>query len=628
MNSQDRARYLLIINELKKRYNDCEIEGQLIFNFITLNKLNIELVRSNSLIYTSLKAISNSDIGQSSINQIDIKSIEVLEYTFECLLSTESKEKHGIVFTPEYIVNNIVDYALEDINRYDYNEKYFKIIDPACGCGAFLRGALIKLKLKYPDKTLSDLIQNCIYGIDIKADNIRRAKIVLLLHCMLNNEYPDKVNFNLVETNTLKTNLGELFECPGGFDFIIGNPPYVNPHDLSDEDSEFIKSHFTTTKVGTTNIYYAFIEHCMKYLSQLGNLVFIIPNNFLTIKAGTDLRDLIQRKRYLDFIIDFKDNMIFRPVRTYNCIIRLNKKDKNKFRYTIMEKTNDIIRELDNLKFSNMSLDLLDANGWRLMDENVFGNIKRIENAGFSIKPLIKTGIATLKDGVYLLDGYDEKEKKYFKIVDGEKIYIESGITKPIYKISEVKRDRPIEEVERRIIFPYLIDEKNNIRIIDEQDLIDKYPNAYNYLYSMKCVLDGRDKGKPNPVCWYAYGRTQGLKNYGAKLIFPTFIDHPKFIFLEDPTTLFCNGYAICHNGYIELKVLQKILNSIIMKYYVSKTSYAIEGGYYCYQKKYIEKFSIPMFNEKELLFLKNEENQDKIDEFLIYKYRVNIKKP
>lgn len=627
MNSQDRARYLLIINDLKERYTDQEIEAQLISDFIELNGLNRELALQNDLIYKALH-ISKSDINESFINRVDIKSMEVLEYAFECLLSAESKEKHGIVFTPEYIVNNIVNYALEDIDEHSYNDISPKIIDPACGCGAFLRGALIKLKSRYPERTLVNLIQDSIYGIDIKFDNIRRAKIILLLHCMLNGEYPCEINFNLIEANTLKTNLKDVFNCRKGFDFIIGNPPYVNPHDLSNEDSEFIKNHFITTQIGTTNIYYAFIEHCMEYLCESGNLVFIIPNNFLTIKAGTDLRDFIQSRKYLDFIIDFKDNMIFRPVRTYNCIIRLNKKNKIKFKYAIMEKTDDIRAQLSNLQFHDMSLDSLDVCGWKLMDDCVFENIKRIENAGVSIKPLIRTGIATLRDGVYLLDGYDEKEMKYFKAIEGKVFYIEPEITKPIYKISDIKRDRPIEEVERRIIFPYLIDEKNNVQIIDEQEFIRKFPNAYNYLYSMKHILDERDKGKPNPVAWYAYGRTQGLKNYGSKLIFPTFIDHPKFMFLEDRTTLFCNGYAICDNGYIELDVVQKILNSVIMKYYVSKTSYAIDGGYYCYQKKYIEKFSLPLFSEQELNFLRFENNQDKIDDFLIRKYNVSIEKP
>lgn len=57
------------------------------------------------------------------------------------------------------------------------------------------------------------------------------------------------------------------------------------------------------------------------------------------------------------------------------------------------------------------------------------------------------------------------------------------------------------------------------------------------------------------------------------------------------------------------------------MDYYVSKTSYAIEGNYKCYQKKYIQRFSVPQFTDDELTYLKNEPNMSSINQFLIEKY-------
>ena len=126
------------------------------------------------------------------------------------------------------------------------------------------------------------------------------------------------------------------------------------------------------------------------------------------------------------------------------------------------------------------------------------------------------------------------------------------------------------------------------------------YPNTYAYLRAMKSELDSRDKGKPNAVAWYAYGRTQGLSKFGRKLLFPEFADTPKFLNVDDDDALFCNGYGVFENDYLDLDELLPILNSKIMKYYVSNTSYSIEGGYYCYQKKYIERFSLPWFTEEE----------------------------
>ena len=140
----------------------------------------------------------------------------------------------------------------------------------------------------------------------------------------------------------------------------------------------------------------------------------------------------------------------------------------------------------------------------------------------------------------------------------------------------------------------------------------------------MKNELDSRDKGKANPVAWYAYGRTQGLNKYGKKLLFPTFTNVPQFMMVEDESALFCNGYGIFENDYLDLEELISVLNSKVMEYYVANTSYAIEGGYYCYQKKYIEKFSIPYFDEGERKLLRNGNKQD-IDEMLLEKYGLVI---
>ena len=65
-------------------------------------------------------------------------------------------------------------------------------------------------------------------------------------------------------------------------------------------------------------------------------------------------------------------------------------------------------------------------------------------------------------------------------------------------------------------------------------------------------------------------------------------------------------------------------MNSKIMKYYVSNTSYSIEGGYYCYQKKYIERFSLPYFSEAERTILRNGD-EEQIDSLLFEKYGIAI---
>ena len=74
--------------------------------------------------------------------------------------------------------------------------------------------------------------------------------------------------------------------------------------------------------------------------------------------------------------------------------------------------------------------------------------------------------------------------------------------------------------------------------------------------------------------------------------------------------------------------VVQKILNSIVMDYYVSNTSVSIQGGFPCYQKNFIEKFTIPNFTKEEIQILNSLDDKKKIDEFLINKYQVKISLP
>ena len=168
------------------------------------------------------------------------------------------------------------------------------------------------------------------------------------------------------------------------------------------------------------------------------------------------------------------------------------------------------------------------------------------------------------------------------------------------------------------------MNEQNSISIIKEEKFIENYPNTYKYLLKQKSNLAKRDKGKVNNVSWYAYGRSQGLSNYGKKIMYPTFSDKPKFKIIEDKGALFCNGYAIIENSFIDLDLLVKILNSKVMEYYISKTSYPIEGNCYCYQKKYIERFSIPFFTPQEINNIRKM-SKEELDVFLIEKYDIKL---
>lgn len=567
-------------------------------------------------IYTNSALSSSGSKIKEVLRQFPIDlDIEIVTYVFEALLEKESVVENGIVFTPEYIASFIVKNVLDDI--VEWNGK-LSIIDPGCGCGIFLVTAIGYLKRKFHVR-VKDIVLNNIYGVDLEPDNVRRCKKIIKMLVSLDGDEILESEIRIINADSLELDWNEIFHVEG-FDFIIGNPPYVNTHDMNDGTIKFLKDNFKTTQAGVFNIFYAFIEHGMKYLKPFGKLSFIVPNNFLTIKSASDLRHYVQYHKMLKQIIDFTDNMVFKPIRTYNCIIVLDKEENKTFQYSVLKKSDSLEKLLNRVEYNTMPLERLDRSGWNLVDKRTHGNLVKIESQFKAIKDFIRTGIATLRDNIYMVN---ESENGFYKMVDGRRYEIESGLVKTIYKIPELKKSDRLEDVCRYIIFPY-IECEQGFRIIPEDIFREHYPKTYFYLRMMKDELDSRDKGKVNPVAWYAYGRTQGLSRYGKKLLFPTFTNKPKFMLVEDEDALFCNGYGIFENDCLDLEALMSVLNSKVMEYYVANTSYAIEGGYYCYQKKYIERFSIPDFNEDEKKLLRTGNKLD-IDEMLFEKYGVII---
>lgn len=610
----------IILKHIPSKYSNLQIEASLILAFLRQKQLD---GINHSQLLTDILCYAEPEICEI-ITRVsnDNLSLKLLENVFEALVEDCEKRENGVVFTPCYIVEYILENTLDEQLADDSI-----IIDPACGSGAFLVLAAEKLSQKL-NKSISEIISHNIFGIDLSEDNVRRTKELLTLLVLSNGETADLLRFNIKAANSLKENWFELFGKKT-FHFIIGNPPYVNTHDMSKDTISLLKKNYRTTQKGTFNIFYAFIEQSMKFLSSNGTLGFIIPNNYLTITAAEDLRKYLVENKYLSKIIDFGENMIFAPVRTYNSLLFLKACGSENLTYATIKKSCDVKSALNNANFLCMAIDDLDSSGWKLLDENERANIKKIEQSGSPIKPYIRVGIATLRDNVYLVDGFDQEEGMYYKLFEGIRYLIEPGITRSIYKVSNIKAESSLADAKQAIIFPYteieqysLVDAPNkNYQIIPEHIMSQCYPQCYQYLCRCRTILDERDKGKGNAVAWYAYGRSQGLGNNGRKLLFPTFSLHPKFMLEDSRQTLFCNGYAILESPQFDLEILQKILNSVVMDYYVSKTSYAIEGNYKCYQKKYIQRFSVPQFTDDELTYLKNEPDMSSINQFLVEKY-------
>ena len=607
-----------VINELLNSHEINLIEKHLIYSFLQNN----DLESSKSPIISELLADFKTEPKiYLLVSTLDIKDLKLLENYLELLIPKNDRKVNGAFFTPTYIVDFIIKETSPKNND--------KCLDPSCGCGAFLIG-LVEYYQKTLKKSVKETIKENIYGSDILNYNVKRSKIILSLFGLQNKEIIEESDFNIYNQDSLKANWKNKFEI------IVGNPPYVKFQDLSDDTRLYLIENWKSIENGTFNLYFAFFELGHKLLTKDGKLGYITPNNYFTSLSALSLRQYFLQKKCVTRIVDFRHKKVF-DAQTYTAITFANKKANNSILFDKIKDEQSCSDFLISANGSPNYLENLDVSKWRLLKSNEQENIKIIEGIGTPIKQLfnIAVGIATLKDEVFLIDSANEKNGYLKKTTENGTFLIEKEITRPVYKISKFKSQQDIENNTLRIITPYHTNSKNAVPIL-EDEFKTKYPKCYEFLLSEKEKLASRGKGKKVFSPFYVWGRTQGITRFGKKILNPTFSKHPRFLFVPEEDAYYTNGYGIYFNKKSKnifskeenLLLVRKILNSIIMDYYVSNTSVSIQGGFPCYQKNFIEKFTIPNFTKEEINILKSLTDKIEIDEFLIDKYQLNIPVP
>ena len=615
-----------IINQLIQTHDLTSLERHLVYSYLTNNKLNFVKSPILTNYFKDFEQNSKLYFDTSSLN---ISSIKELENYLELIIPISDRKFNGAFFTPDYII----DFIINEIQPKENDTN----LDPSCGCGAFLVGLTDYYKRTF-DKSIRNIVKENIFGSDILEYNIHRTKLILTIYALQFGEYLKETDFNLYHQDSLRADWKQ------NFDNIVGNPPYVKFQDLSDENRNYLAKHWTTVEGGTFNLYFAFFELGYKLLKPTGKLGYITPNNYFTSLAGEALRRYFQYQKCVTRIIDFSHKKVF-DAQTYTAITFLNKQQNEAITYDRIKEDYSPELFLANANGSPNYLENLNVKKWRLLKTDEQQNIKTIETIGTPIGKLfdICVGIATLKDDVFFVDGSKKKNGYYLKSNEFGTFEIEKEVVKSVYKISDFKTQEEAELNTRKIIFPYQI-KKSVATPIAENDFKKKFPKCYEYLLSEKEILLARDKGKGKFEPFYVWGRTQGLTKTGKKILNPTFSQHPRFLLVEEEDAYFTNGYGFYFkeqetNGLFSelinpickvenIDVVQKILNSVVMDYYVSRTSVAIEGGYPCYQKNFIEKFTIPELIEKEIEFIRSLTDKQEIDDFLIGKYHLNLPVP
>jgi len=230
-------------------------------------------------------------------------------------MNQEIKKENGVVFTPEWVVDFMVD---ELFNSQKLTGKE-KILDAGCGEGIFAVIATQKFS-ELTGKTTEKVIEENIYFTDISQEHIEKTKQNLQ---KLSKKEIKK--FNEITDDFCFHDFSEKF------DFIIGNPPYVRIQNLNGRKEQLQKS-FITASSGSIDLYFCFFEQALKLLKENGKISFITPNSHFHSAAGKNLRNLMLP--HLTKIINFDHFQVFKDATTYTAITFLQKEKAINFLYT------------------------------------------------------------------------------------------------------------------------------------------------------------------------------------------------------------------------------------------------------------------------------------------------------
>ncbi len=576
------------------------------------------------------------------------EKLAVVDGVLKIVKKPENTER-DIVTTPNFVVREILrQTVVEIIQGKTVNEvNNLKCADIACGSGAFLlelyqllydslvdyylendRSKLLQTSIdtyKLPYEMKRNLLLSCVYGVDKDFNAVEACKFGLLLKLLEDEDVnslssfhpilPDLSN-NIFYGNSLlstsdvpKDDALEVnpFDFNDKvFDLIVGNPPYMKTEDIKaftpKEKSLYEKGNRYRSAYKQYDKYFLFIERALSLLKPDGYLGYIVPSKFMKVGAARELRNLIAKNAYLKTITSFGAHQVFTDKSTYTCIIVLEKKKHENFKYS---EVNDFIgwkvRNNDAYKFCLRSSSTINANTWVLCTDE---QLPLLNAVTANAKPLgeivgedyIFNGIQTSANRVYVFVPISETRTTYtFKAFDGNEYEVEKAVTKPYFKtaqgaaaMSTYRTFKP----NARVFFPYKKDNDGHLQLIPLATIQRRYPLFYTFLMAAKPELSkGSRDIQPKPTTvdeWYRYGRHQSLEacEVEEKMIVGVLAQTDKYAIDNNGTLVSSGGTA----GYCLVSIpsgceysiyyIQAILGSIQGEWLASLYGEIFRGGY------------------------------------------------
>ncbi|MDM8558556.1 N-6 DNA methylase [Candidatus Parabeggiatoa sp. HSG14] len=398
----------------------------------------------------------------------------------------------------------------------------------------------------------------------------------------------------------------------GGFDAIIGNPPYVRIQTLKEWiplEVEFYKDQYIAARKGNYDIYVVFVEKALSLLNERGHLGFILPHKFFNAKYGESLRGLLAKGKHLTEIVHFGDQQVFANATTYTSLLFLSQSKQDTFRFIKVHNLSNWQTDYEAKKAivaEKIASEKLTKSEWHFVvgttAKKLFERLSHIKVKLENVTSRIYQGLKTGADKIYIVEEIERKPTQV-KIYSREKkieYWLDSDLLHPLVKGGDSK-PFSLSRTNRLILFPYVLQDSHT-DLISKATLTKNYALTWKYLLDNKESLQNRERFKMQGTKWYAYSRHQALDIISYPKIFTPDIAAQASFSLDETGEVFFTGGVSGGYGIIVLpeylpKYVLGLLNSQLLEWFIRQTATQMRGGYYSYEARFIRHLPIRSIN-------------------------------
>lgn len=586
----------------------------------------------------------------------------------------EVRHAGGVYYTPRWVVERIVERTLGALveGKTPRAVANIKIVDPACGSGAFLLGAFDYLVAwhehyydQHPDEnsnghfmtsagerrltadTKATILANNLFGVDLDAQAVEVTQMSLYLallqdenlatlqaqqrlfetaflpkldhnirwgnSLLASDDLPDDVLFgsedlrrrvNPLDWWDAAGGFGEVFSKRGGFDVVIGNPPYTRVQVLRQfrpEETAACQGKYASASEGSFDIASPFIERGLQLLRPDGRLGFIVSRQFCETAAGRPLRELLAKGRHVWEIVDFGAGLIFDPVSAYTIVLVLGRSPARSWRLTRVPAPPSL-RALLAAEAEGSPLTAtvaaaeLGPGEWSLDLPAESALLQRLSQTHPSLGEVsgkvIFQGVITGADYVYRLrdlgPGPQNGVRRVARRDTGAEGFVEEALLRPVLAGRSDIHRFDVADAREVLLIPYLRPRPTQPFVLMSKSDLARFPHAQVWLQRHADVLGAR-AGTWTEHNWWAFSRRQNLERFEEpKILVPYMIDH-LCAHLDERGHFFVNvstgGYGIPAAALDNPSYLAALFSSRLLSWILRRYSRAFRGGWFAARK-------------------------------------------